>query len=66
MTKAEFLAAMADLKGEITTVSGKVDAMEAVINNPAKDVDPEIVTAFQDLKGSVDALNTKADNTPTV
>jgi len=64
MTKAEFLQAMADFKAEITVVSGKVDALEALINNPQKDVDPEIVTAFQDLKTSMDQLNQKADNNP--
>jgi hypothetical protein len=64
MTKQEFLAAMADFKAEIGIVSGKVDALEALINNPSKDVDPEIVASFQDLKGSMDTLNSKADNTP--
>lgn len=66
MNKAEFLAAIADFKTEIGTVSGKVDALEAKINGSSADVDPEIVAAFQDLKGSMDVLNTKADNTPTV
>lgn len=63
MTKAEFLAAIADFKTEVGTVSGKVDALEALINGKS-DVDPEIVAAFQDLKSSMDQLNTKADNAP--
>lgn len=63
MTKPEFLQAIADFKTEIGTVSGKVDALETLINNKT-DVDPEIVTAFQDLKSSMDGLNSKADNTP--
>src|SRR5262249_33308601 len=63
MTKPEFLAAIADFKTEIGTVSGKVDVLESKINN-STDVDPDIVAAFQDLKSSMDALNTKADNTP--
>lgn len=66
MTKTEFLAAIADFKTEIGTVSGKVDALEAIINNSSTTVDPEIVTAFADLKTGMDALNSKADNTPTV
>lgn len=63
MTKAEFLAAMADFKTEIGTVSGKVAALEAKINGSPTDVDPDIVAGFQDLKTSMDALSTKADNT---
>lgn len=63
MTKAEFLQAMADFKTELGVVSGKVDVLETKINSAPTDVDPEIVTAFQDLKSSLDTLNTKADNT---
>lgn len=63
MTKGEFLQAIADFKTEIGTVSGKVDALENLINGKT-DVDPEIVAAFQDLKSSMDTLNSKADNTP--
>lgn len=63
MTKAEFLAAMADFKTEIGVISGKVDVLEGKINSSPTDVDPEIVAGFQDLKTSMDALNTKADNT---
>lgn len=64
MDKATFLQAFADLKTEVGTVGTKVDALEQKINNSPTDVDPDIVAAFQDLKGSVDSLSTKADNTP--
>ena len=63
MTKTEFLQAIADFKTEIGTVSGKVDALEALINGSITEVDPQIVAAFQDLKTSMDSLNSKADNT---
>jgi len=64
MDKATFLKAFADLKTEVSTVSTKVDALEQKINNSPTEVDPDIVAAFQDLKGSVDSLSSKADNTP--
>lgn len=64
MDKTTFLQAIADLKTEVGGVSTKVDTLEQKINNSPTDVDPDIVAAFQDLKGSVDSLNTKADNTP--
>jgi uncharacterized protein YoxC len=64
MDKATFLAAIADLKTEVGTVATKVDTLEQKINNSPTNVDPDIVAAFQDLKGSVDLLNTKADNAP--
>lgn len=64
MTKQEFLDFIGSLKTEIGTVSSKVDVLEQKINSSPTDVDPDIVAAVQDLKGSVDALNTKADNTP--
>lgn len=63
MNKVEFLQAIADFKTEVGVVSGKVDVLEQKINGTA-DVDPDIVAAFQDLKGSMDSLNSKADNTP--
>jgi hypothetical protein len=55
---------MAAFKTEIGTVSSKVDVLEAKINAAGDDVDPDIVSSFADLKTSMDALNTKADNTP--
>lgn len=64
MTKAEFLQAIADLKTEVGTVSDKVGVLETTINNSSTDVDPDITAAFADLKTSVDALSSKADNTP--
>jgi hypothetical protein len=64
MTKQEFLDFIASVKGELSTISDKVGALEDKINNSPTDVDPDIVAAVQDLKGSVDALNAKADNTP--
>ena len=64
MTKQEFLDFMGTVKAEIATVSDKVGALEAKINNSPTDVDPEIVAAVQDIKTSLDSLNTKADNTP--
>jgi len=64
MTKQDFLQAMADLKTEVGTVSAKVDVLEQKINGSTTDVDPDVVAAFNDLKTSVDALSTKADNTP--
>jgi uncharacterized protein YoxC len=64
MTTAEFIQAMTDLKGEVTTIGTKVDALEAAINNAGSTVPQGIVDAFNDLKTSVDSLNTKADNTP--
>lgn len=64
MNKVEFLQAIADFKTEVGVVSGKVDVLEQKINGAPADVDPDIVAAFQDLKGSMDSLNSKADNTP--
>jgi hypothetical protein len=64
VNKQDFIAAISDLKTEVVIISGKVDVLEQKINNSPTDVDPDIVAAFQDLKGSVDALNSKADNTP--
>lgn len=64
MTKQDFLQAIGDFKTEIGVVSGKVDALETLINGASTDVDPAIVAAFQDLKTSMDSLNTKADNAP--
>lgn len=64
MTKQDFLDFIGGLKTEIGVVSGKVDALEAKINSSPTDVDPDIVAAVQDLKTSLDGLNTKADNAP--
>ena len=64
MNKQDFLQAIADLKTEVGTVGAKVDVLEQKINASSTDVDPDIVAAFNDLKTSVDALNSKADNTP--
>lgn len=64
MTKAEFIQGITDLKTEVTGIGTKVDALEAAINNAGDVIPQEVVDAFADLKGSVDSLNSKADNTP--
>ncbi len=64
MKKEEFIAAIGDLKTEVQGIITKVGTLEDKINNSSTDVDPDIVAAFQDLKGATDLLNTKADNLP--
>lgn len=64
MTKAEFIQGITDLKTEVTGIGTKVDALEAAINSAGDVIPQEVVDAFADLKGSVDSLNSKADNTP--
>lgn len=64
MTKAEFIQGITDLKTEVTGIGTKVDALEAAINNAGDSIPQDVQDAFAALKGSVDSLNTKADNTP--
>lgn len=64
MTKVEFIQSIIDLKTEVTGIGTKVDTLETAINNAGDVIPQEVVDAFADLKGSVDSLNTKADNTP--
>ena len=61
----DFIQAIADLKTEVDGIGVKVAALEAAINNqPTGTVAQPILDAFAALKGSVDTLNTAADNTP--
>lgn len=64
MTKAEFIQSITDVKTEVVGIGTKVDALETAINNAGDVIPDDVAAAFADLKGSVDALNTKADNTP--
>lgn len=61
----DFVQALNDLKTEVDGISTKVAALEAAINGqPTGTVAQPILDAFAALKGSVDTLNTAADNTP--
>lgn len=64
MTKGEFIQAITDLKTEVVGIGTKVDTLETAITNAGGVIPDDVAAAFADLKGSVDALNTKADNTP--
>lgn len=60
----DFIQAITDLKSEVDGIGVKVAALEAAINGqPTGTVAQPILDAFAALKGSVDTLNTAADNT---